>query len=177
MTTKKPVKDAEDPAVAYAKKIVRKLQTDALHFDKNFRELLRIKAWDTLGYESFTKLWVDKFSNTIVGNMLMPMIGTIVDEMLKDGTSLDDMDDVLPGYGPEKLKWMKQQLADGVPPDQVSVTPKQSNEPVSLSLYLGKEQYARWTRIAAKLNKPLKNVALDVLNDFFDNLYDLGEQE
>lgn len=166
-----------DPAVAQAERVVQKLLKDFLHVDENLREFLKVKPWTTLGYATLTKLWAERFTGTAVGKMLFPLIPVIVDEMLKGGSSVEDIADAVDGVGVETVVWLKEQLDDGVEAEHATTIkpPEKKAKPVkTLLLEPGVDYMTHWNKVAANQGKDLKSWATDVLINFFDNWADDG---
>lgn len=185
--TKTSITESTDPTVAYAEQVVVKLQNDFLHVDEHFGEILRIKAWTILGYDSFATFWVEKFSGTVVGKLLFPMVTTIVANMLGEGTPVEEIAYVVDGVGPETVAWIKEQLDANVPNELLTTTPPKNGNSngngdgsLKVSFTVDAAAAPRWKKTVAALakkngGKTLSQIAFEQTQEYIDNFWDLAE--
>jgi hypothetical protein len=165
MTTRRPTTEGKDPAVAWAEKLWKKLHTNLLGTQTTIIEIIKAKAWEPLGYESFAKAWIDQMSNISIRVELVPhVIYALLDESIPE----DEIAEIVKGVGPEAVEAFARERDNGVPADQARGR-KQNPSATSWTLFLhpGKERKIRWDEAAAKLDRALSDLAIEIIDDYF----------
>src|SRR5262245_21847115 len=102
--TPKPVTTVTDPSVAAAEKRCARAHSNLLNFQKTIIEIIEAKDWETLGYESFDKYWVDRFSDITLAIEIWPHV---VYELLREGGTVESVAEAVKGVGPEQAANLK----------------------------------------------------------------------
>jgi hypothetical protein len=103
-------------AQAHARKLVDEARSGFLTADKAIMEIIRIQAWNALGYRDFTDLFDKEFADVYLAGAARSYV---VYEMFNAGRSVEEVADSVPGLGPETAESLKRQKDNGVPADKV----------------------------------------------------------
>jgi hypothetical protein len=171
----KPIQDGKDPALAWAEKLWKQLHTNLLGTQKTIIEIIRARAWEPLGYETFAKAWIDQMSDISIRVELIPHV---IYALLDETVPVDEIAEIVKGVGPETVANYALDRENGVPADQARGRRKQRrgrSTSWTLFLHLGKERFTRWTQIAATTDRNLEDVAIDALDAHFAE-FDAGDK-
>ena len=163
--------DTPDPSVAWAEKLWERLHSGLLDSQKSIIAIIEAKAWEPLGYESFSKAWIDKMTDITIAVELRPHV---VYEMFKDGLRPEDAARVVPGIGIETAKALKRQRDNGVPANKATTVVRQHNrgrpQKHWLSIELDAEVHQEWHRIAKEHNTTVADIAIPAIAKVMDKL-------
>jgi hypothetical protein len=171
--TPKQVKDVQDPSVAWAEKLWERLESGLLDVQNTIIAIIDAKAWEPLGYESFSKAWVDKIMSKItIASELRPHV---VYQMFDEGLTADQIADAVKGITPETARNLKRQKGHGVPPDQATTTVRQHRRKLPgqwsyLHLKVENETLVEWKRRAEASGRTVNEIALAAVTLVFDEL-------
>jgi hypothetical protein len=108
-------------AQVHARKLVDEARSGFLTADKAIMEIIRIQAWDALGYRDFTDLFDKEFADVYLAGAARSYV---VYEMFNAGRSVEEVANSVPGIGPEIAESLKQQKDIGVPAARASTKTK-----------------------------------------------------
>ena len=177
-TGKRPIKDTKDPAVAWAEKLWERLHSSLLDSQKTIVEIIAARAWEPLGYESFSKAWVDKMSGIAIASELLPHV---VYELLDEGLPAAEVASAVKGVGPGFVERLKEQKDSGVPVEKAAMTVvrrhrrKLPGQPSHLHIEVDSATLKRWQRIARQYGVTVQEVALPAIAAAFEELSDGAE--
>lgn len=123
------------------------------------REVIEKRAWEPLGYESFSDAWLGMNRDEItLARELRPHV---IYQMLSEGLTVDEVADAVKGAGVEIVDRMNQERKAGVPPDQASTVKQHARltRPHTLHIYVGAEQMEEFHRIVNALGYPSSHVS------------------
>src|SRR5690606_27033644 len=87
--------------------------------DQAVRLIVRNRAWEPLGYGSFTEAWNDRLKHiTLATDALKAQVLYV---LYDEGVSEDEAATLVKGVGPENAKAVKRQKISNVPVEQVRV--------------------------------------------------------
>lgn len=87
MPTKKTTASKPAPSKitkTYVEKLIKEAAQGLVTFEENIHEIIRVRAWNILGYDSFIDLWNDRFPNT---KLNVSIRGVVIDQMFQDGAT------------------------------------------------------------------------------------------
>lgn len=172
--TPKPVRNAKDPSIAWAERLWQRLESDLLSAQNTIIAIIDAKAWEPLGYESFSKAWIDKIMPTVtISAELRPHV---VYQMFNEGLTADQVADAVKGVSPEAAERLKDQKDHGVPADRATTTVVRRHQrklPGNwkfLHLKVDTQKLKKWDRIAKENDSTVKEIALEAVEAVFDEL-------
>lgn len=158
----------QDPAISWADKLWKRLHQNFVDTEATLVEIIKSKAWEPLGYESFAKAWVDKMSDITLASELRPHV---VYQMFEEGLTVDEIAGSVKGVGKETAEQLGRQKSHGVPPNQASVTKKKgSYSYATLFLRLPRKRLDSWRAVTKRHGVTLEEVALAAIEDAVDGL-------
>lgn len=170
---RKTVKTAEDPSIAWAEKLWARLETGLFDVQNTIIAIIDARAWEPLGYESFSKAWIDRIMPKVtISAELRPHV---VYQMFEEGLTADQVADAVKGVTPIVAKALGRQKKHGVPADQATtiVREHRRKKPGDWSfihLKVDTETLKIWDRIAKANDTTVKEFALEVVTAAFDEL-------
>ena len=81
-------------------------------------DIIETRAWEPLGYSSFSEAWPAEMADITLPAELR---AHVVYQMLADGTSVDDIACAVKGVGRDRVESLKRQRLSGVPPGDASL--------------------------------------------------------
>ena len=172
MSTRRNTTTVSDPAVAWAEKLWAKLRTGLLNTEKTIAEIIHDKAWEPLGYDSFTEAWSAKLADITIATELR---AHVVYQMLHEGSDYDDIAHAVKGVGRDAAKVLDRQRRNGVPANLATTavrayTRRKPDTAKVLHLHLGSMKLQRYRRIAKKLDLSVEQIALEAVESVFAKL-------
>lgn len=170
---RKPVTTVKDPAIAWADQLWKRLESNLLDAQSTIIAIIDARAWEPLGYESFSKAWIDRIMSTVtISAELRPHV---VYQMFSEGLTSDQVADVVKGVTPETAARLKEQQEHGVPADQASTVVRRHRRKLPgewgfLHLKVSTAELKDWHRIAKKHRRLAKDVAVEAVRAAFDEL-------
>lgn len=171
--TPKKVTTTKDPTIAWAEHLWERLESNLLDTQNTIIAIIDAKAWEPLGYESFSKAWVDRIMSKItIASELRPHV---VYQMFDEGLTADQVADAVKGVGTDTAKDLKRQKDNGVPPGLASTVVRKHHrrKPAAASwIHLQVDPTLRqeWTRIAKSHGKTMESIALQAVTEAFNDL-------
>lgn len=169
----KPVHTTEDPAIAWAEKLWDRLEKGFLDTQNTIIAIIESKAWEPLGYESFSKAWVDRImSKVTVASELRPHV---VYQMFSEGLTAEQVADAVKGITTESANELKRQRNNGVPADQATTVVRRHHrrKPGNwsfLHIKVDTDTLKEWKRLAKEHNKDMTEVAHEAVTAAFEKL-------
>lgn len=148
----------KDPAVAYAEQLWTRAHDDLFNFQKTIVEIIKARAWEPLGYESFSKAWIDRLSDITIAVEIVPHV---VYQMLDEGQSHDDITDAIKGAGRGQVENLARQKDNGVPVDQAVNRRPSKPKALHATIFIPVtwEVHAEYKRLAAQNGVTIAQVA------------------
>lgn len=97
-----------------AAKLWADLRQAFTRIDQLLPEIIETKAWEPLGYTSFTEAWTAKMDGITIATEMRPHV---IYAMFNEGAQLDTIQAAIKGIGPRQLDVLKRQYNNGVPAD------------------------------------------------------------
>jgi hypothetical protein len=169
----KPVNTVTDPAVAWAEKLWQRLETGLLDTQNTIIAIIDAHAWEPLGYESFSKAWIDRIMSKItIAAELRPHV---VYQMFSEGLTAKQVAAAVKGVSPDTAARLKEQQDRGVPADAAAITVRQHRRKHPgnwrfLHLKVDTGTLAEWHRIARAQHRPTAEIALEAVTAAFEQL-------
>lgn len=170
---RKAVKTTEDPAIVWAEKLWARLESGLLDVQNTIIAIIDARAWEPLGYESFSKAWIDKIMPRVtISAELRPHV---VYQMFEEGLTTDQVADAVKGVTPEAAKSLGRQRKNGVSADKATTIVRQHRRKKPggwgfLHLKVDAETLKNWHQIAKANDTTAKDFALEVVTAAFDEL-------
>src|SRR5258705_8968379 len=102
-----------------ARKLTEQFRSGLINAERAMQEIIADKAWEPLGYGSFTAWWDgENFGDITLATELRPHV---IYTMLDEGQSVDAIAETVKGIGPELVKSVARQRRHGVPAGDVRV--------------------------------------------------------
>lgn len=168
-----------------AAKLWAELRQAFARVDQLLPEIIETKAWEPLGFASFTEAWAAKMDGLTLAPELKAFV---IYPMFDEGATLDDIQRAVKGVGPRQAEAYKQQKDNGVPPEFATTvirerkplpagktivrqhTRKQRSVASTLHIDVGPRRLKRYQKIAKELGKSVEEIALMAIQDRFDEL-------
>jgi hypothetical protein len=164
--------DTPDPAVAWAEKLVTRLVNAWLEFDAAIIDVIENKAWEPLGYGTWTELWDARLSHI---RFVAEMRPHVVYQMYVEGATPEEVAGAVKGVGPEEAASFKRELESGVPASLATGRkPRQSGTSklayTTIFVKVPAATARQWTRAAKKHDTTVEKVALPAIEQAFKDL-------
>jgi hypothetical protein len=170
--TPKPVTTTPDPAVAWAEKLWTRLETNLLDTQNTLIAIIDAHAWEPLGYESFSKAWVDRIMSRIT--LAAELRPHVVYQMFSEGLTAEQVAGAVKGVTPESAQRFKEQQDNGVPPEQATTVRRHQRRLPGpwkfVHLKVDPSTLADWRRIAQTRGRSVTAMALEFVTAGFDKL-------
>lgn len=158
-----------------AEALWNELASNLLAAEESIKEIIKNRAWEPLGYESFYEAWNDRMSHIEIARDFR---GIIVYQMLAEGHSDNEIAHSVKGVGPETALGFRRDRAAGVPADKakgkVLVSPFERKAPASeqyrLTLVFSVEEIRAFSAKAKALGASVDAVAIAAVRAAFSEL-------
>ena len=108
----------KNPAVAVAENLWEALRSGFLGTEKTIVEIIKARAWEPLGYETFTDAWVKEVADISIANELLPHV---VYQMFAEGLTVDEVAETVKGIGADRAESLDRQRRHGIPAHAASM--------------------------------------------------------
>lgn len=172
MTTRR-VRTTEDPSIAWAEKLWKRLEAGLLDTQNTIIAIIDSRAWEPLGYESFSKAWIDRImSKVTISAELRPHV---VYQMFSEGLTADQVADAVKGVTPETAEVLERQKKNGVPADQATTVVRRHNrrKPSKwsyLHIQVDNTTLKEWKQLAEEHGVAMNDIALEAVTAAFKKL-------
>lgn len=139
------------------------LRTGLLNIEQNIKTIIAEKAWEPLGYESFTEAWSARLADVTIAPELR---AHVVFEMFREGSTPDEVAAAMKGVGRDSADAFKSQMENGVPAELATGRTRPNTEPlpfVTVFVPVPRDKSLTWKRIAKRNKVTLAEVALAAL--------------
>jgi hypothetical protein len=102
-------KDAEDLWTAVRQGLV--------NVENAIRDVIRARAWEPLGYRTFSEAWADRMTGVALANSVKPYV---IYAMLDEGLEAEDVAEST-GWGLDQVETAARDHSAGVPPEAATV--------------------------------------------------------
>lgn len=168
-----------------AAKLWSELRAAFVRIDQLIPEIIETRAWEPLGFDSFTQAWAVKMEGITIASEMRPHV---VYAMFDEGATLDAIQQAVKGIGPRQAEALKRQKDNGVPPEFATTvirereplpagktivrqhTRKQRSAASTLHIDVGPRRLKRYQKIAKELGKSVEEIALMAIQDRFNEL-------
>jgi hypothetical protein len=124
---KKQIREGQDPAQAWAEKLVADIRAGFITTQDRIVEFIRADGWTTLGYETFEKFWTERLSDIALATAVLPHV---VYQLFAEGLDDDQVADIVAGVGPATAAALRRQRDNGVPAGRVTKQTKRKRLPI-----------------------------------------------
>lgn len=158
-------KTVQDPSVAWARSLWDRLKDAFAQTEKSIAELIAARAWEPLGYSTFTEAWKAEMKDVELASQLRPHI---VYQLFDEGMTPEEVSRNVKGVGPDKAENLKRQKDSGVPAGNASTAQPQGQRkrPTAqgdgrrtITLSVDADEYDQWYSVAKVLHKSVEAVA------------------
>jgi len=169
--SRRKVISTPDPAVAWAEKLWGELRTGLFSVEKTIAQIIHDKAWEPLGYNSFTEAWSAKLADISIASELR---AHVVYEMYREGATEEDVARAVKGVGLDSAEAFKREMENGVPTSLATGRGKPKTKPdefITVFVKVPREQHRKWSRIAKRNGTTLPRIM------FAATEVEMGEQK
>lgn len=158
-----------DISLATAKKLTEEIISGLVVTAEKIEKFIAGRGWIAMGYDGFPE-WYDSegLAQLTLGQEIRPHI---VYAMLGEGKSDIDIALSIKGVGPENVRALRRQKANGVPARYTTVrrhsrrTP--AKPPEMLHLHIGPRKLAAWRKREEHEGRSVEDIAIELLNSYF----------
>lgn len=146
------------------------LKQALINLAKVFEEIVERRAWEPLGYRSFTEAWAAEMREFTLAKELRPHV---VYQMFAEGTAPEDVADLVKGVGPRGAEDLARQRQNGVPADFAVVNEhlrRKPSAPDTVHVRVGHTLLAEYKRIATSLGLTVEEIAKEAIAERFSDL-------
>lgn len=156
-----------------AEALWNELASNLLAAEESIKEIIKNRAWEPLGYESFYEAWNDRMSHIEIARDFR---GIIVYQMLAEGRSDNEIAHSVKGVGPETALGFRRDRAAGVPADKakgkVLISPFERKAPASeqyrLTLVFTVEEIRQFSAKAKAQGVTVDEIAIAAVRAAFE---------
>lgn len=133
-------------------------------------EIIELRAWEPLGYESFSEAWNAQMRDITLATEVRPHVAY---QLFAEGLSVDEVARSIKGLGEVSAESLKRQRNNGVPADMALVREHLRQSPRRHSvihLDIGADMLERYQKIAARLDSTVNEIALQAVKERFAEL-------
>jgi hypothetical protein len=158
---------------AKAERLWDRLRVSLLSTQDAIIQIIELKAWEPLGYDTFREAWVEKMSDLDLATS--PMI-RVVYQMLNEDATDAEVAEVVKGVQIGTVATLRRQWSNNVPPEAASLyvrpatTGARTASRGTLFLHVGAEKLARWDKLAKGQGKSAADLAIEILNSEFEKM-------
>lgn len=116
----KRVDTVTDPAVAWAEQLWARVESGLLDVQNAIVAIIDSRAWETLGYESFSKAWIDRIAGRVT--LAAEIQPHVVYQMFSEGLSPQQVADAVKGVTDRGARDLKRQRDAGTAPEDARIT-------------------------------------------------------
>lgn len=154
-----------------ARKLVRQLRQHLGNAHAVMGQIIEKKAWEPLGYESFTALWDAELAEVSFVNDIRPQV---VYQMFDEGVDDDTIASSVKGAGIETVKSLKSQRNNGVPVEQARPGERRGRKPGTgntgvVHVVVGWEKLQEWREIAKDYDTTVEDKMLELATEWFES--------
>lgn len=138
--------------------------------ENTIQQIVADRAWEPLGYGSFSEAWVAEMSNLRLPNEVRPHV---VYQMLADGWEPVDIASAVKGVVPGTADALARQRRNGVPPNHAVVREhfrRSASPPSHIRISVGATMLGEYHRIALAVNQSVEEIALEAVRERFREL-------
>lgn len=169
---RKKIVTVKDPALAAAERLWDRAHSAMLGWQQAIIDIITARAWEPIGYESFSKAWVERMADIELSAAVLPHV---VYQFLSEGATVPEIADHVAGVGERTAERLKNQRDAGVPVEVASTRRKPAKAEVSayttLFVRLQRETLHTYRDLARKVgNETVEVIATQLLADYFSGL-------
>lgn len=142
------------------------LRGNLLAAQDNISKIIATKAWEPLGYDTFTEAWTDRLGDLKLYGELRAVV---VYAMFDEGATTADVTVSMSGVGPATAKALKQAHGKGLDPKNVSASSKAADyrdqtaynpdKPRTVFVRMNADDYARLEKQAYATGQTVSDTA------------------
>lgn len=155
----------------WAEDLWEKLHKTFLDMEQTLTTIIASKAWEPLGYSSFTTAWADKMSDITLASEIRP---AVVYAMLEEGATVEEIADTVKGVGPEQAETLKRQKDNGLSAKDASILVREHGRSRPqrhfVSIEVDGDTRQEWDRIAKAHDTTIEAIALPAVQAAFEAL-------
>ena len=149
----------------WAEQLWQDLRKGLLNIQLTITTIISEKAWEPLGYDSFTEAWSARLADVTIAPELR---AHVVFEMFREGSTPEEVAAAMKGVGRDSADAFKSQMENGVPAELATGRKRPNTEPlpfVTVFVPVPRETHRAWKRVAKRNKVTLAEVALAALNE------------
>jgi len=153
-----------------ARELFQSLRRHLISARKVIEEIIERRAWEALGYGSFTEAWSAEMRDITLARELRPHV---VYQMFAEGARAEDVAELVKGVGPKGAEDLERQRRNGVPADYAVVNEhlrRKPSAPDTVHVRVGPTMLAEYKRIAASLGMTVEEIAKEAIAARFSEL-------
>jgi len=167
----------KDPAVAVAENLWEALRSGFLGTEKTIVEIIKARAWEPLGYETFTDAWVKEVADISIANELLPHV---VYQMFAEGLTVDEVAETVKGIGADRAESLDRQRRHGIPAHAASMYEvrrhmrRRPRPADTIHVVVGPAVLQDCHRIATQVGRSVEDIAKEAIMARFAELGAVG---
>lgn len=149
------------------------LRSHFINAAKVIEEIIERRAWEPMGYESFTEAWTAQLGDVTLAVEVRPHI---VYQMLTEGYDYDAVAAAVKGVGRDRAESLDRQRRNGVPAKDASMSVvrehlrKQPSAAAYIHVPVGPIALRRYREIAEKREMTVEQIAAEAIAARFEEL-------
>lgn len=158
---------------AQAVALWQSLRNHFVNAAKVIEEIIEGRAWEPMGYESFTEAWNAQLADVTLAVEVRPHI---VYQMLTEGYDYDDVAAAVKGVGRDRAESLDRQRRNGVPACDANMSVvrghlrKRPGVAATIHVEVGPIALRRYQDIAERYDKSVEQIAADAIAAKFQEL-------
>lgn len=146
------------------------LRSHFINAGKVIEEIIERRAWEPMGYASFTEAWHAQMADVTLAVEVRPHI---VYQMLTEGYDYDQVATAVKGVGRDRAESLDRQRRNGVPACDASMSVvrrhlrKQRGAAATIHIEVGPIALRRYREIAEKLETSVEAIAAEAIDARF----------
>lgn len=151
----------------------QQLQQHFVNAASVIEEIIERRAWEPMGYESFTEAWHAQMGTVTLALEVRPHV---VYQMVTEGYDYDAIAEMVKGVGRDRVESLDRQRRNGVPARDASMSVvrehmrKQASVAGTLHIPVGPIALQRYKQIAAKRELTVEQIAAEAVAQRFQEL-------
>lgn len=160
---------------AEAAALWQRLRQGFINLAATIEEIIETRAWEPMGYESFTEAWHAQMGEVTLAVEVRPHV---VYQMLTEGYDYDAIAEKVKGIGRDRAESLDRQRRNGVPASDASMSVVREhlrNRPSAAAFVhveVGPIALRRYKQIAEKFDTTVEDIATEAIAQRFKELDD-----
>ncbi|MFY2788497.1 hypothetical protein [Rhodococcus sp. MALMAid1271] len=159
-----------------ASKLWSDLRGHFVNAEKKIIEIIELKAWEPLGFESFAEAWASKMAGVRLATdeVRAHVVYAMFDGGMSD-TEINDQLGVGSGVTDRQVKMLRRQKSNGVPPSCATTRVrshlrKSPSTPRTIHVQFGSDEYLQFRDLAKSAGRDVEDIAAEAIRGAFEAL-------